>query len=411
MSPVPHRPGERVQDAGWKNGAVTREIPEAPLPSSGSGATSLRHMRLLVSPDPLEVPRRQPLPPPGPVWFPAVMGTGILGTPLHLTAGLVPTALAGAVRALALVDLLIAWALLVGLTLGYAVRVVRDASVLRGEIHSPFWGPVAMGFMSVGSATSAVVPAWWPGLSTASWAVDTAFWVLGTVLGFAAEGLHLYRCRCGTEPLPSFVSCLAVLAPMVSSTVGAGVAPHVPHAVGGAVLIISFISWVVSLILGWRIFLAAYPRTLRLEPLPLGLSASAIIPLGIVAQSVAGIVAIATQAAAYVSAPTARALLVLAHGWGWINVVLGLPMILWGLVVLARGLRRRMPYLPGWFAATFPIGTLASGGVMLGRSKGVAAVSWLGAAACVLLLGTVVLGLAGAAVRLWYEAGERRARA
>lgn len=268
-----------------------------------------------------------------------------------------------------------------------------------------------MGFMSVGSATSAVVPAWWPGLSTASWAVDTAFWVLGTVIGFAAEGLHLYRCRCGTEPLPSFVSCLAVLAPMVSSTVGAGVAPHVPHAVGGAVLIISFISWVVSLILGWRIFLAAYPRTLRLAPLPLGLSASAIIPLGIVGQSVAGIVAIATQAAAYVSAPTARALLVLAHGWGWINLVLGLLMILWGLVVLARGLRRRMPYSPGWFAATFPIGTLALGGVMLGRSKGVAAVSWLGAAACVLLLGTVVLGLAGAAVRLWYEAGERRARA
>lgn len=112
-----------------------------------------------MSPDPLEVPRRQPLPSPGPVWFPAVMGTGILGTSLHLTAGLVPTALAGAVRALALVDLLIAWALLVGLTLGYAVRVVRDASVLRGEIHSPFWGPVAMGFMSVGSATSAVVPA------------------------------------------------------------------------------------------------------------------------------------------------------------------------------------------------------------------------------------------------------------
>ncbi len=328
------------------------------------------------------------------------MGTGILATTLHLSADVIGGALRAPVAALALADLAVAWALLLVLTLGYAARVIRDPGVLRAEIDSPFWGPVAMGLMSVGSATATVLPAHWPALAGASWAVDTVFWVLGTLLGLAAEVRHVHRVREGTEPVPSFVSCLAVLAPMVSSTVGAGVVPHLAHAVGGAVLVISFLCWVVSLVMGWRIFLAAYPRTLRLAPLPLGLSASAIIPLGIVGQSVAGIVAIATQAAAYVSAPTARTLLVAAHGWGWVMLALGLPMIVWGLLLLARGLRRRMPYSPGWFAATFPVGTMALGGIMLGRSVDVTAVSWLGVAACALLLGTVVLGLSGAVVHL-----------
>ena len=141
----------------------------------------MRHRGLLVSPEPLEVPHREPLPPPGPVWFPAVMVTGILASALQVTAGLVSTALVGPVRVLALIDLLVAWLLLLVLTTGYGVRVARDPAVLRGEIHSPFWGPVAMGLMSVGSATAAVLPAWWPALTRASWEVDTAFWVVGIV--------------------------------------------------------------------------------------------------------------------------------------------------------------------------------------------------------------------------------------
>lgn len=363
---------------------------------------------LLVSPDPLEVPRRSPLPPPGPVWFPAVMGSGILASTLHLSAEVLGAPLAGTVRSLAVADLALAWALLVSLSLGYALRVVRDPGVLRAEVDSPFWGPVAMGLMSVGSATSGVVPAHWPGHSGPAWGIDLAFWVLGTALGLAAEARHLHRCRCGTEPEASFVSCLAVLGPMVSSTVGAGLVPHLPGTAGAAVLLVSLGCWLISLVLGWRIFLASYPRSLRLEPLPLGLSASAIIPLGIVGQSVAGLVAIATQAGAFVSARTEHVLLVLAHAWGWAMLVLGVPMILWGLLVLVRGLRRRMPYSPGWFAATFPVGTLALGGMMLGRSTGVTAVSWMGVAACALLLGTVLLGLVGAAWRLLGGASRRR---
>lgn len=361
---------------------------------------SVRDSRLglLVNPDPADEPRPLPVPPAGPIWYPAVMGTGILANTLHQCAERLPGA-----AALAVVVLLISWALLIGLTAGYGLRLARDPGLLGRDLHSPFWGPVAMGAMSAGSAAATIVPAHLPGLSAAAWAVDGVLWVLATAIGLAAEWLHLLRRRRGTEPEPSFVSCLAVLAPMVSSTVGAGVAAHCPHILGGIVLAISAFSWIASLVLGWAIFIPAYRSTLRRAPLPLAASASAIILLGIVGQSVAGAVAIAAQSRAWLGDGAAKVLDAAANGWGWAMLVLGAPMIAWGLLVYARGLARSMPFTPGWFGATFPIGTLALGGILLGGSTGVAAVTWMGTAACVVLTATVSIGLAGAATALLRE--------
>ena len=90
-------------------------------------------------------------------------------------------------------------------------------------------------------------------------------------------------------------------------------------------------------------------------------------------------------------------------------LLLGAPMIAWGALVYLRGLARRMPFTPGWFAATFPIGTLALGGILLGRSTGAGAVTWAGQAAVLVLASTVTIGLSGAALRLAREPRQTRA--
>lgn len=375
------------------------------MPSpSPAPSPSVRRLGLLVSPDPRDTPVRRPLVPAGPAWFPAVMGTGILANTLQLSKGGLPGACLAAVAVLAL-----AWALMLGLTVGYLLRLRREPGLLRRELSSPFWGTVAMGWMSVGSATGVVTAAHWPRAAGAAWAVDLALWLAGTAVGLAAEAGYLWRRAHRTEQAPSFVSCLAVLAPMVSSTVGAVLSEHLDMPWRGPVLAVSALCWLVSLVLGWLIFVPAYARTLRHEPLPLALSASAVIPLGIVGQSVAGAVAIATQAQDLLADGAARLALGAAHAWGWAMLLLGAPMIAWGALVYLRGLARRMPFTPGWFAATFPIGTLALGGILLGRSTGAGAVTWAGQAAVLVLASTVTIGLSGAALRLAREPRQTRA--
>ncbi|QPL06419.1 hypothetical protein [Actinomyces respiraculi] len=59
-----------------------------------------------------------------------------------------------------------------------------------------------------------------------------------------------------------------------------------------------------------------------------------------------------------------------------------------------------MPFTPGWFGATFPIGALALGGILLGPSTAARPVTWMGQTAAVVLVGTVSPALVGAVVRL-----------
>nr|WP_283251374.1 MULTISPECIES: hypothetical protein [unclassified Actinomyces] len=381
---------------------VPRAVSRQPGPRVAAWGTvpspTTRRLGLLVSPDPLDRAGRASLTPAGPTWFPAVMGTGILANVLQLSQGRLSGAATAAVAVLAL-----AWCLLVGLVVGYLLRLARDPGLLGRELSSPFWGTVAMGWMSVGSATGVVTAAHWPRAAGTAWGVDLALWVAGTALGLTAEAGYLWRRAHGTEQAPSFVSCLAVLAPMVSSTVGAVVSEHLPGPWRAAVLVTSALCWLVSLVLGWLIFLPAYSRTLRRVPLPLAGSASAVIPLGVVGQSVAGAVAISTQAQDLLPDGVARLALAAAHAWGWLMLVLGVPMAAWGGLVYARGLWRRMPFTPGWFGATFPIGTLALGGILLGRSTAAEPVTWMGQAAVLVLVGTVSLALAGAVLRLVRE--------
>ena len=325
------------------------------------------------------------LPPAGPAWYGAVMGTGILAT---LTQTLAPGAWTAPVW------LALGWALLVGLTAGFALRCVRRPGRLAGSLRPdqlPLWGMVAMGLLSVGAATATVLPAWLPGLAGAAVVADGLLWVAGTLLGLGTAvgfAVVLVRAAPGT---PSTVWGLAVVPPMVSATVGAGLVPHLAPALQIPLLLILAACFGLSLILGGIIFALAYHHHWRVARLPIPASTSAWIPLGVVGQSTAAAQAMAVAAAGLVPAPVAGVLQTVANDYGVLMLALGVPLAAWAVAMTVRGFRARMPFVPGWWSLTFPIGTLALGSHLLGIGTGLTGYLIAGLACWVTLCGTWLL--------------------
>lgn len=325
------------------------------------------------------------LPPAGPAWYGAVMGTGILAT---LTQTLAPGSWAA--RAL----LVIGWLLLAGLTVGFAVRTVRSpgafaASIRVGQL--PLWGMVSMGVLSIGSATATVLPSWVPALAGPAVLADGVLWIAGTALGLAtAIGFTVLLVRSGAGT-PSTVWGLAVVPPMVSATVGAGLVPHLTTTLQVAMLLVTCTCFALSLTLGGVIFAVAYHHHWRIAGLAIGASTTAWIPLGVVGQSTAAAQAMATQAGPMLPASAAGALQGLANDYGVLMLGLGVPLAGWAVAMTIRGFRHHMPFIPGWWSLTFPIGTLALGSHLLGVGSGLSVFLVAGVACWLTLCGTWAL--------------------
>ncbi|WP_254873062.1 hypothetical protein [Schaalia sp. Marseille-Q2122] len=148
-----------------------------------------------------------------------------------------------------------------------------------------------------------------------------------------------------------------------------------------------------ALSLGLVIFAYAYQRHWRTAPVPLVASASSWIPLGLVGQSTAATQALAHTATPMTSPEFAQALAHMANLYGYSMFIVGTPLIAWATLVTLRGFQHRMPFTPGWWALTFPIGTLALGATLLGRGSGYTVFTGLGVTATVILIGTVALCL------------------
>lgn len=308
---------------------------------------------------------RTALPPVGPAWFGAAMGTGILAT---ITQTLAPDLWVA--RGL----LVIGWLLLVGLTVGFATRSVRSPGVLAASVRVgplPLWGMVSMGPLAVGSATAAVLSSWWPALAGPAVLIDGILWTLGTLVGLAtAIGFTTLLIR-SDAGRPTTVWGLAVVPPMVSATVGAGLVPHLPTtALQLAMLMVTAACFSLSLLLGAVIFAVAYHHHWRVAGLAVGASTTAWIPLGVVGQSTAATQAMALSAHPLLPAPLAAALDGLANDYGVGMLTLGVPLAAWAVAMTIRGFRHRMPFVPGWWSLTFPIGTLALGSHLLGVGTG-----------------------------------------
>lgn len=308
------------------------------------------------------------VPPAGPGWFGAVMGTGILAN-LMITVG--------DLRLPAAVLLVIGWVALIGLTFGFLHRSRRDLQVFLTSLtdvgQCTGWGMVSMGYLAVGSATPVVFKAWnaSPAVVAAAWHVDFVMWLIGAMIGIAGAfgfAVVIVSKRL-SEPRP--VWGLPLVAPMVASTTGAAQIPQFSSTAAGVwMLMITTACFFLALVLASVVFFLAYMHAWRRSPLPTVALPSMWIPLGIVGQSTAAAHVIAASAAE-VAQPHAREhIATIATTYGCVMMLIGLPMIIAAFVVSYRGLASTMPFQPGWWALTFPVGTLSLGTHYLGERLG-----------------------------------------
>ncbi len=330
---------------------------------------------------------RAPLPPAGPMWFSTVMGTGILSTLLAREVGNVSALL---VPATAL--LVIGLVALVGLSAAFAVRIGRDRAALTSTLTnpaiSPTWGTVSMGILAVGSAALTAGPHL-GALAHPLLVLDVVLWLVGTALGLVTTfgfAAVLLRRRGGT---PALAWGLAVVPPMVSATTGAALVPSAPAGgVRDLLLVVSTACFLISLSIGAAVFAVGYHHCARRVPLPIPASVSAWIPLGVVGQSMAAAQSLATQSGTVLSPGTTRGVHHVANGYGYAMLICAVPVVGWAIAMTVRGFRARMAFAPGWWALTFPIGTLALGTRLLGASTGVQAIATVGIVCIVVLAGT-----------------------
>lgn len=303
------------------------------------------------------------------------MGTGILSTLMQLHSDTVPI-----FGAIAPVLLVIGWLLLVGLGAGFARSVAHVPGVWSNSVHHasmvPLWGMVSMGILAVGSSTYTVVAANLPELASAAFVIDVAMWCAGTALGVAtAVGFTVWLWKARPDnPLPTWALPMVPL--MVSATSGGLLAEQFPDGrIHTLVVLASVAGFVVALSLGGWVIVRAYMQALFRAPIPVALAPSTWIPLGIVGQSTAAAQVLADQlvsvhgsdGTALVSSDVIGGGLVdAARVYGAVALIAGAVLGAFAVISTIRGFLARMPFNPGWWAMTFPLGTCALGSLFLG---------------------------------------------
>lgn len=339
----------------------------------------------------VERPARMPriaLPPAGPAWYASIMGTGILSSLLHIHAPQLPGA-----NYVAIVLLAVSWVLLLGVSGCFLRRIIADSkaltSTLRDATVLPLWGTVSMAILSIESATFIVVPSFWPQSIHAVIILDMTMWVIGTTLGWlTALGFVAVLVHRDLGP-PTTVWGLPVVPPMVSATTGSALIPFLhSDAAKFIVMVLCAACFFFALFLASIIFSLCYRHHWGYEPPSLVASASAWIPLGIVGQSTAAAQAMAAQAEHALIPAAATTAHEIADIYGFGMMLLGVPLIIYATAATVRGFQGKMPFTTGWWAMTFPIGTLSLGCYFLGTQTNSEFFSAAGLAFCLVLVCT-----------------------
>lgn len=217
----------------------------------------------------------------------------------------------------------------------------------------PAWGMVSMGILALGSAYSLILDAW---------LIHTVCWAIGGALSVITCIKYLKFLVLERPDSPAFTWGLPLVAPMVTATSSAQLAPHAGEW-GWIVHGIGVFCFFLALVTGLPMFVLVYRRTF--PTVPTSLAATTWIPLGLVGQS------------------TAAAQLLAGDQWHFRAMVYGVAMLSVGVPLSIYAIIKHwgttlgntpMSYNPTWWASTFPVGTCCLGTQTLSTQP--AALEW-----------------------------------
>ena len=302
------------------------------------------------------------LPPAGPAWAGSLMGVSIAATLSHVHGA--------------------NWLSWCFLALATAIFLVLIGGFLRRRnprFEQPFmapWGMAVMGTLALGSAWTAATGSVWP---------QAVSWFVATPAAFVVGAWQLRR----FIGEPQFLWGLALVTPMVSATSGAQLAHsaqppqwlHMPLlAVAAACFAFSFITAV-------PLFAYLYLQLRRGRMhIPPQLAGTNWIPLGVVGQSTAAAI-ILTSNSKFAGAGIVYGVVMFAAG---IAPAIYAAYKYWGATVTWPA------YTPGWWGATFPVGTLCLGTHTLATATGTQWLDAVSVAFLVVLIAHIAIAVAAA---------------
>lgn len=299
-----------------------------------------------------------------PNWFAVTMGTGALALALGQFPAMPLLARIGETLWLADIALFTAFA---ALTL---IRAVRHPDATRATLADPvasmFHGCAVMGLATIANGfllygPGLIGPAAVP-VATVLWVIDAG---LAALCGLALPFLMFTRQRHGLEAMTA-VWLLPVVAAEVAAVTGALLLPHVSDpGLAMGVLFASLVLWALSVPVALSILTILFLRLALHKLPPATMAPSSWLALGPLGTGALGLVLFAQNgpavlAAAGIALPVAQAFggaallggaLIWGYGLWWLGIAV--------LVTARHIMRADLPFTPGWWGYTFPLGVFA----------------------------------------------------
>ena len=296
----------------------------------------------------------------GPGWFTSVMGTGILAITLTLAPVELPL-LAQLGRILFALDVALFAAFIALWAIGLVMRPSSALESLADPVRAQTWGAppmacftVAVDFLRI--ADSVMSPA-------LCISIAQVLFIAGVVLSlwsaFLVPFLMFTRHELNQER--AFGSwLLPVVPPIVASVPAALLSPTWPEPLLASMLGMAYALLGLGIALAAIIIVVFYTRLL-FHKVPEGaLVPTMWIVVGPLGQSVAGIIALGI-AAQDIWPHVGHGLFVAGVAFGLLVWGFGVYWLAMALAVTIRAAFEKLPFTLGWWAFTFPVGTLTSG--------------------------------------------------
>lgn len=296
----------------------------------------------------------------GPSWFTSVMGTGILGICLAIAPIHLPLLRCAAVGLFGL-DVV----MFVAITALWLIQIAKSREALLRSLAEPgqaqAWGAppmacftVAVGLLKVGTLIAPDAPCI---------AIAQALWIAGVILSLFSAFYVPFLMFTLHQLVPERAYgswLLPVVPPIVASVPAALLLESWPVAVRSSMLGFAYALLGLGVALAAIIIVVFYTRLLFHKVPEAAFVPTTWIVVGPLGQSVAGIIALG-GAAAGVWPHYAQGLLVAGLVYGVMIWGFGVYWLAMALAVTLRAALQNLPFNLGWWAFTFPVGTLTSG--------------------------------------------------